>query len=77
MNREKAGAEIGMDKNAVRLQEQKALRKLRYGKNVSLLRPYYEEYIKTHAYDRGTEWNSITERLALDLIEREYKNRFY
>ncbi len=77
MNREEAGAEIGIDKNAVRLQEQKALKKLRYGKNVGLLRPYYEEYIKTHAYDRGTEWDSITERLALDLIERKYKNRFY
>ena len=77
MNREEAGAEIGIDKNAVRLQEQKALRKLRYGKNAGKLEPYYESYIKAHAYDRGTEWDSITERLALDLIEREYKNRFY
>lgn len=73
MTREAAGEKAGISCNAVRLQEQKALRKLRHGKNARMLELYYESYIKAHAYDRGAEWNSTTERLALELMEMEAK----
>lgn len=70
MNRGEAGKEIGMDGNAVRRQEKKALWSLRQERNASRIRPYYEEYIQARAYGGGTEWDSVTERVALSLLEK-------
>lgn len=67
MNRNEAAKEIGATGNRVRREERKALHTLRYGGSADKLRPYYREYLEARAYGRGTEWNSVTERVALEL----------
>jgi RNA polymerase primary sigma factor len=69
LNMEECGQNLNLPGSVVRKEKNKALRSLRYGRSVSRLRPYYEEYILCHIYDSGTEWDSVTERLAIRVIE--------
>lgn len=70
MTRADAGREIGIGAGAARREEKKALRSLRQERNAGRIRPYYEEYIQARAYGGGSEWDSVTERVALELAEK-------
>lgn len=58
---------LGVSQVKVWNESRKGIRNLRRSRR---LYAFAEEYITTHAFRHGTEWNSVTERTAIELLER-------